>query len=116
MNLSEACAVMNAAEMQAFYIVAKKSCEVLALYLIEVFLLLLYFGNIEQQAPHFPSELQRNALIDPPDQLEGNEQREVIVRKAFKEVQCYSAQTCSAFTLDQRFHTEIGLTKHQGFS
>lgn len=49
-------------------------------YLVEVLLLLSYFGNVEQQAPHLPSELQGNSLIDPPDQLEGNKQRGVIVR------------------------------------
>lgn len=38
-------------------------------YLVEVFLLFLYFGNIEQQTPDFPSELQRYPLVDPPNQL-----------------------------------------------
>lgn len=48
-------------------------------HLVEVFLLLLYFGNVEQQAPHLPSELQGDSLIDPPDQLEGSTRWEVIV-------------------------------------
>lgn len=61
-------------------------------YLIEVFLLLLYFGNIEQQTPHLSSELQGNPFIDPPDQLEGNKQQGVIVRKAFKDKQLNSPQ------------------------
>ena len=54
-------------------------------HLVEVFLLLLDFGDVEQQTPHLPSELQGDSLIDPPDQLEGNTQQEVIVREAFKE-------------------------------
>lgn len=44
--------------------------DILASYLIEVFLLLLYFGNVKQETPHLPSELQGNSLIDPSDQLE----------------------------------------------
>lgn len=39
-------------------------------HLVEVFLFLLYFGNVEQQTPHLPAELQRNSLVDAPDQLE----------------------------------------------
>lgn len=66
--------------------------RVVSVYLVEVFLLLLYFGNIEQQTPHLPSELQGNSLIDPPDQLEGNKQQEVIVIEAFKEEQLHPPQ------------------------
>lgn len=44
--------------------------ELVSLHLVEVLLLLFYFGNVEQQTPHFPSELQGNALVDPPDQLQ----------------------------------------------
>lgn len=63
-------------------------------YLVEVLLLLLYFGDVEQQTPHLPAELQGNSLIDPPDQLEGSEQQEVIVRDAFKEQRAaFSPQT-----------------------
>lgn len=40
--------------------------------LVKVLLLLLYFGNVEQETPHLPPQLQRNSLIDPPDQLEGS--------------------------------------------
>lgn len=54
-----------------------ESRSVAAPYLVEVLLFLLYFGNVEQQAPHLPSELQGNSLIDPSDQLEGGRQEVV---------------------------------------
>ena len=43
--------------------------EIWAQYLVEVLLLLLYFGDIEQQTPDLPSQLQGDSLIDPPPQL-----------------------------------------------
>lgn len=95
MNLYEACAVMKAAALHWLYKPVWESRTVKcrqgervsvipAPYLVEVLLLLLYFGNVEQQTPHLPSELQGNSLIDPPDQLEGSKQQEVIVRKGLQ--------------------------------
>lgn len=37
--------------------------------LVIVLLLLLDFGNVEQQTPDLPPQLQGNSLIDPPNQL-----------------------------------------------
>lgn len=55
--------------------------------LIEVFLLFFDFRNVEEQTPHFPSELQRDALIDPPDQLKEktHTHREEVLRAGFKD-------------------------------
>lgn len=87
-----------------------------AQYLVEVFLLLLDFGNVEQQAPHLPSELQGNSLIDPPGQLEGNKQQEVFVRKGLQRgASVFTSDTLSTFRAEQRgrFYSDRPFIKRQ---
>lgn len=40
-------------------------------HLVEVLLLLLDLGDVQQVAPHLTTELQRDSLVDSPHQLEG---------------------------------------------
>lgn len=105
MNLCKASsAVIKAAVLRRVYkpVCGRESGEISASYLVKVFLLLLYFGNVEQQTPHLPSELEGNSLIDPPDQLEGNKQQVVIVRKrpSKEERASSTSETPSTFRAD----------------
>lgn len=90
------------------------SGEIPAPYLVEVFLLLLYFGDIEQQTPHLPSELQGNSLIDPPHQLEGNKQQEVIVRKRSSSVHLTNTSSHIYLRAGKRFSYRFQSAKTSG--